>query len=281
MITHQNTFCFSLSRQLESPQRRRLQRRLSPRPDTQSRSPRMLCMQATCTAKVPSGVCASRASSGVCGVFPGLWSPAAGACVRASLCAEPHPYCNPTPPCDVLAAPVTSGPRVLPMDPPTPPSPTPPPVLGCTRRCSHLLAWTNHGSREALTSPETWERAEWGARGVLLKREGVQDAPSSGMGGPPGMDQGLPLKLSSASRRCHLDTLASIFSSEWHPCRWIPAPPFAHSPQVKTISNAEWDLSVCILFALGFRGSLAVTLLVMFIVPSRDQKKDAWGPQRE
>lgn len=147
--THQNTLCFSLSRQPESPRgafsissHPRLARSAEPShatlggdvPGVESRERR---------ACVLRGMSASQAAS------PGLGSAAAGACARAACCTA-HPYCNLTPPCDVLAAPVTSGLRVLPTDPPTPPYPTP-----GYQEVLRWPAWTNHGSREALTSPET------------------------------------------------------------------------------------------------------------------------------
>lgn len=139
---------------------RRLQHQLAPRAAAQSQP--VSCYirrkrprrgeQGRRACRLRRGMSASRAA------FPGLRSPAAGACTRAACCTA-HPYCNPTPPCDVLAAPVTSGLRVLQTDPPhTPPHPTPgSPRL---REVLRLPAWTNHGAREALTSPETWEGAE-------------------------------------------------------------------------------------------------------------------------
>lgn len=136
--THQNTLCFSLIRQLE-PHRGVFSISSHPRL-TRKAEP----FHATFGGNVP-GVESSERRACVLGglsalqaAFPGLRSPAAGACARAACCTA-HPYCNPTPPCDVLAAPVTSGLRVLQTDTPTPPYPTPPPVSSGSMRCSDCL----------------------------------------------------------------------------------------------------------------------------------------------
>lgn len=115
---------------------------------------------------------------------PRLQSPAAGACARAAGCTA-HPACNPTPPCDVLAAPVTSGLRVLQTDPPTPTPPHPTPGSPRLREVLRSPAWTNHGSRGAWTSPEIWR---WGGRsegrgGLSLKARRVPGSTEEHAGG--------------------------------------------------------------------------------------------------
>ena len=164
---------FLINRTAGTPPQR-LQHQLAPKADTQSRA--VSCysrggnVPGVESSERPACVLGGQSASQA--AVPGLRSRAAGACAPAACCTA-HPYCNPTPPCDVLAAPVTSGLRVLHTDPPTPPHPT-----RGEQRLQEVLrrpAWTNHGSREAWTSPET-RRGRSEGSGRLLKREGSPDA---------------------------------------------------------------------------------------------------------
>lgn len=109
--THQNTLFFSLINQLEPHcgvfslrSHAGLARRAEPWHATVSVNVSSLTLD-----KQRRGACLLRGGlgeqscTGSC-----LRSPAAGACAPAAR-ATAHPYCNSTPPCDVLAALVTSG----------------------------------------------------------------------------------------------------------------------------------------------------------------------------
>lgn len=114
---------------------------------------------------------------------PRLRSPAAGACAGAACCTA-HPDCNPTPPCDVLAAPVTSGLRVLHTDPP--PAPTPPhPTPGApgSARGSDCRPGPAVALGKLRTSPETQRGAGRGGAGGSLKERRVSGSTEEHAGG--------------------------------------------------------------------------------------------------